>query len=228
MYGITETTIHVTSKALSKQQLAARRGPGTPIGVPLPHLRVAVLDERGRPVSSGAVGEMYVAGAGVSAGYLNRPDLTAERFVRLDFDDRQSRWYRTGDFARRDSSGELMFIGRRDDQIQLRGHRIELGEIDAALQLLPDVAAGATLVVPNLHGEPVLVACYVPAGDAEHDGPRIRAGLRSRLPRYMIPAMLVPVAELPVTPEGKLDRAALSRHVRRSADQAQGACTTVH
>jgi D-alanine--poly(phosphoribitol) ligase subunit 1 len=222
MYGITETTVHVTSKALSSEQLAACRGPGTPIGAPLPHLRVAILDERGRPVSSGAVGEMHVAGAGVSAGYLNRPELTDERFVRLDFDDRQSRWYRTGDFARRDSSGELMFIGRRDDQIQLHGHRIELGEIDAAIQLLPDVAAGATVVVPNLRGEPVLVACYIPASNAKHDGPRIRAGLRSRLPRYMIPAMLVPVIELPVTPEGKLDRAALSRHVRQSADHAQG------
>ncbi len=211
MYGITETTVHVTAKRLSRLELAAQRA-GTPIGRPLPHLEVAVLDDQGRAVPPQVTGEMYVAGAGVCAGYLDRPELTAERFVCLPGDQQRRRWYRTGDLAQADDHGELMFIGRRDAQIQLRGYRIELGEIDAAMRQLPGVADGAAAVVANRQGEPVLVACYVPvAGDGAVSTAALRAILGEQLPRHMVPVTLVSVAQLPVTPEGKLDRAAVSR-----------------
>ena len=226
MYGITETTVHVTVKRLRDADLRADRGTETPIGRPLPHLRVAVIDEYGQPAATGAVGEMYVTGAGVSAGYLGQPVLTADRFVRLPQDGGESVWYRTGDLARLDAGGELHFIGRCDNQIQLRGHRIEPGEIEAVLRGAPGVADGALVVVPNGLGLPVLVACYVPESGARPDESAIRATLRDRLPRYMVPAKLTAIGKLPVTPEGKLDRAALREIVIgmvRIVRQKQGA-----
>lgn len=217
MYGITETTVHVTARHLSPGQMSGDYSTGTPIGRPLPHLEVAVLDEDSQPVTPGLAGEMYVSGAGVSAGYLDRPELTAERFCRLPCDSSGRLWYRTGDIARLQADGELTFIGRRDSQVQLRGHRIELGEVEAAVRCLPGVADAAAAIVPNGTGEPVLVACYVPADGpdsrAEGSEATLRDGLLQRLPRYMIPARIVPIAGLPVTPEGKLDRAALSEAV---------------
>jgi D-alanine--poly(phosphoribitol) ligase subunit 1 len=210
MYGITETTVHVTAKRLGRQDIAADRA-GTPIGRPLPHLEVALLDGQGRSVPPNSTGEVYVTGAGVSAGYLDRPGLTAERFVYLPGEPRHRRWYRTGDLALLDDHGELVFIGRRDNQVQLRGYRIELGEIEAALRQLPGVADGAAAVVPNRLGEPVLVGCYVPAaGVGSADAAVFRRTLIEQLPRHMVPVRLVPIARLPVTPEGKLDRAALA------------------
>jgi amino acid adenylation domain-containing protein len=209
MYGITETTVHVTARRLGRREMSAYRCTGTPIGRPLPHLRVAVLDDQGQPVPPGGTGEMYVSGSGVSAGYLDRPGLTAARFARLPFDDGGHLWYRTGDLARLDAAGELTFLGRRDNQVQLRGHRIELGEIEAAVRALPGVADAAATLIPNGAGEPVLVACYVLAADGERGTAAMREALFRELPRYMVPARLVPIAELPVTPEGKLDRTAL-------------------
>ncbi|MDQ2813593.1 MAG: amino acid adenylation domain-containing protein [Actinomycetota bacterium] len=214
MYGITETTVHVTARRLNRSEMTAYRDAGTPIGRSLPHLRVAVLDEHGQPVPSGSTGEMYVAGSGVSAGYLDRPGLTAARFSHLPFDGGGSLWYRTGDLARLDPSGELTFLGRADDQVQLRGHRIELGEIEAAVRSLPGVADAAATLMPNGAGEPVLVACYVPAGSGASGATTLRDALFGELPRYMVPARLEPIAKLPVTPEGKLDRAALQSAVR--------------
>ena len=208
MYGITETTVHVTVRPLDPAGVDAFTGSGTPIGVPLPHLTVAVLDDDGRPVPPGRSGEMYVSGGGVSSGYLGRPDLTAQRFGTHP-EVGPGIWYRTGDLARRDPDGELVYLGRRDAQVQLRGFRVELGEIEAALTELPEVAGAGTVVAPNRQGEPVLVAYYVPAVPDLSPG-RLRAALGERLPGYMVPGRFVPVDRLPVTPEGKLDRKALA------------------
>src|SRR4051812_5157266 len=118
MYGITETTVHVTIRPLDPAAVDAFAGSGTPIGVPLPHLAVAVLDDDGRPVPPGVSGEMYVSGGGVSSGYLGRPELTAQRFgTRAGAG--PGIWYRTGDRARRGTDGELVYLGRRDGQVQL-------------------------------------------------------------------------------------------------------------
>jgi D-alanine--poly(phosphoribitol) ligase subunit 1 len=219
MYGITETTVHVTARRLDRNEMTAYRDTGTPIGRPLPHLRVAVLDDQGQPVPPGSGGEMYVAGSGVSAGYLDRPGLTAARFSRLLFDGGGSLWYRTGDLARLDAAGELTFLGRTDDQVQLRGHRIELGEIEAAVRSLPGVADAAATLMPNGAGEPVLVACYVPAAGEASGAATLRDALFRQLPRYLLPARLVPIAKLPVTPEGKLDRTALRTAVGGLSDE---------
>jgi D-alanine--poly(phosphoribitol) ligase subunit 1 len=210
MYGITETTVHVTLKPLDPAGVRDFPGPGTPIGRPLAHLAVAILDEHGQRTPPGEIGEMYVAGGGVASGYLNRPELTGRRFVRRS----AGLWYRTGDLARLGPDGELVFIGRCDTQVQLRGHRVELGEIEAVLTSLPGVGGAGVVMVPNRAGEQTLVACFVPVGGEERPERRLRAALRDRLPEYMVPTRLVPLDRLPVTPEGKLDRAALTEHVR--------------
>ncbi|MEU4216983.1 non-ribosomal peptide synthetase [Actinoplanes sp. NPDC026623] len=208
MYGITETTVHVTARPLDAERIAAFRGPGTPIGRPLPHLRVTVRNPDGAETPPGEVGEMHVAGGGVAAGYLGRPELTGRRF-RPGPGAEPGIWYRTGDLARREADGELVYLGRSDAQIQLRGHRIEPGEVAAAIGAVPGVAGAGVTVVPNRGGEPVLVACYVPAGAASPTAAELRAALHDRLPRHLVPARLVPVDRLPVTAQGKLDRAAL-------------------
>ncbi|WP_176234256.1 AMP-binding protein, partial [Burkholderia cepacia] len=133
MYGITETTVHVTYRALGAED--ARHGGRSPIGVPIPDLRVHVLDRWGQPVPAGVTGEMYVGGAGVARGYLNRPELSAERFVRDPFsDDPHARLYRTGDLGRWQPDGTLDYLGRNDAQLKLRGYWIEPGEIEAQLE----------------------------------------------------------------------------------------------
>jgi D-alanine--poly(phosphoribitol) ligase subunit 1 len=213
MYGITETTVHVTVKRLDEKLVERCARSGSPIGRPLPHLRVLLLDEQQRPVVRGSIGEMYVAGDGVSAGYLGRQSLTGERFVPLPHDGGADLWYRTGDYAVERDDGELFFTGRRDGQVQLRGYRIELGEVEAALGRLPEIAGSGVLVALNRLGDPVLMACYIRAGGADVAESRLRAALREQLPAYMLPARLISVPQLPITPEGKLDRTALARCV---------------
>ncbi|MDF3299505.1 amino acid adenylation domain-containing protein [Streptomyces tropicalis] len=229
MYGITETTVHVTYRPLTARDAA--EGRGSVIGVPIPDLALHLLDGRGRPVPRGAAGELYVAGAGLARGYLNRPGLTAERFPTAPSGERL---YRTGDLARLRADGELEYLGRIDDQVKLRGFRIELGEIEAALAAHPGVAAAVARVVPDATGTPVLAAYLVPAapeGPAPDgpttaapspDGPTtaapspdgltldgLRTHLAARLPGYMIPAAFVTLPELPLTANGKTDRGAL-------------------
>ena len=141
MYGITETTVHVTYRPITRADLDA--GAGSVIGVPLPDLRIYILDPQGEPCPIGVPGEMYVAGAGVALGYLNRPELSAQRFVRDRFDaDPNARMYRTGDLARRLDNGDIEYLGRIDQQVKIRGFRIELGEIEAAISQHPAGAPG--------------------------------------------------------------------------------------
>nr|WP_304413678.1 non-ribosomal peptide synthetase [Kutzneria sp. 744] len=195
MYGITETTVHVTHRALDASA-------GNTIGVGLPDLRVYVLDPDLNPVPAGVIGEMYVAGAGLARGYLNRPGLTAARFIANPFDP-GSRMYRTGDLARWRADGELEYFGRADHQVKIRGFRIELGEIEAALLTSPQVTATAVIPREDTPGHHRLVAYVV--GDTEG----LREHLAKTLPDHMIPAAFVRVDEIPLTRNGKLDRRAL-------------------
>jgi amino acid adenylation domain-containing protein len=203
MYGITETTVHVTYRPLSTSDMEAPWR--SPIGVPIPDLSVHVLDRRGVPVPVGVAGELCVGGAGVSRGYLNRTDLTAERFAPDPFSEAPgSRLYRSGDLARRLPTGELEYLGRIDQQVKLRGYRIEPAEIEAALAAVP-VREAAVVLREDLAGGPGLVA-YVVGGPAAGD---LLAALRSRLPEFMIPSRFVALPALPLTANGKLDRRAL-------------------
>nr|WP_236075898.1 amino acid adenylation domain-containing protein [Streptomyces coffeae] len=207
-YGPTETTLYSTAyvdpRPLDRP---------CPIGRPLPGTRLYLLDERMRPVPPGVVGEVYIGGASVARGYLNQPELTAERF-RSDPFVTGGRIYRTGDLARRLPDGNAEFVGRRDDQIKLRGFRIEPGEVEAALLALSGVREAAILVDRDPAGEPRLVA-GIGRGEAQSRQPHEwRAALAERLPDYMIPAVFVELPALPLNRSGKLDRAALLERAR--------------
>jgi amino acid adenylation domain-containing protein len=204
MYGITETTVHVTVRPLESADLDAAI---SPIGVPVGDLQVYLLDAQLREVPVGVEGEMYVGGPGVSRGYLGRPVLTAQRFVPDPFGAPGGRLYRTGDLAVRSDDGELLFHGRSDTQVQLHGFRIEPGEIERAILDQPGVRAAVCLLREDVPQEPRLVAYVVSAGGDLPDD--LRARLAQRLPAYMLPSVIVPCAMLPLTANGKLDRGAL-------------------
>ncbi|ONI80244.1 hypothetical protein ALI22I_43490 [Saccharothrix sp. ALI-22-I] len=197
MYGITETTVHVTWTPAD----------GT-VGEPIPDLRVYVLDDDLRPVPPGVTGEMYVAGAGLARGYLNRPGLTASRFVADPFGEPGTRMYRTGDLARwRD--GRLDYLGRADHQVKIRGFRIELGEIEAALEAHDDVAESVAAVREHA-GRKLIVGYVVPAaGRTAPAAGGLRGFLARSLPEHMVPSAFVALDRLPLTGNGKLDRKAL-------------------
>ncbi|WP_318199945.1 non-ribosomal peptide synthase/polyketide synthase [Streptomyces sp. SCL15-4] len=212
MYGITETTVHVTYAPLDAA--AARAGTASPIGTGIPDLRLYVLDGRLQPVPPGAVGELFVAGEGLARGYLNRPGLTAARFPADPFGRPGSRMYRTGDRARWRADGTLEYLGRADQQVKIRGYRIEPGEIEAALHRHPGVGAATVGVYEDAAGTRRLVAHVVGTGTGDRAVPppsaaELRAHLEGLLPAHMVPAAYVPMAALPLTVNGKLDRRAL-------------------
>jgi amino acid adenylation domain-containing protein len=203
MYGITETTVHVTYRRLREADLGRR---ASVIGVPIPDLRVHILDRCGQPVPIGIPGEIHVGGAGVARGYWNRPELTAERF--LPDPAGSGRLYRSGDLARYRPDGDIEYLGRIDHQVKIRGFRIELGEIEAVLGTHPAVRQ-AVVLAPRDSAGPRLVA-YVVTSAADPSLPAaLRAHLHARLPEYMIPAAIVPLGALPLTSHGKVDRARL-------------------
>ncbi|MFF2744146.1 non-ribosomal peptide synthase/polyketide synthase [Kitasatospora sp. NPDC058048] len=210
MYGITETTVHVTHTALDLATATATAGGPGPIGTGIADLRLYVLDDDLAPLPPGAVGELYVAGEGLARGYLNRPGLTATRFLADPFGAPGTRMYRTGDRVRRQADGTLRYLGRADQQVKIRGYRIEPGEIEAALQTHPGVGLATVGVHEDTAGTRRLVAHVVGADPRRPPGAaELRAHLERLLPAYLVPAAYVPLAALPLTPNGKLDRRAL-------------------
>src|SRR6185295_5162677 len=162
MYGITETTVHVTYRPLTQAD-TERRG-GSPVGWRIPDLRIYIMDDQRQPVPIGVVGELYVGGAGVARGYLNRPELTAERFIKDPFvEDTAARMYKTGDLGRWLANGEIEFFGRNDSQVKIRGFRIELGEIEARLAEQFGVQEAVVIAREDDTGDRRLVAYYTPA-----------------------------------------------------------------
>jgi len=226
MYGITETTVHVTFRALAAADVLDISGDlGSPIGRPLADLAAYVLDARLEPVPRGVHGELYVGGAGLARGYPGRPELTAERFVPDPWSGGLgARLYRTGDRVRLRVDGELEYLRRTDRQVKLRGFRIELAEIEAVIAEHPAVREAAVALVARDGGEEQLVA-YVVANPTEHapfDAAELRRHLSHKLPAYMVPAAFVELPALPLSPNGKLDRRALAALMHTAAPLAAG------
>ncbi|MBC8999815.1 non-ribosomal peptide synthase/polyketide synthase [Pseudomonas sp. N40(2020)] len=226
MYGITETTVHVTYRPIS---LADLQGDvGSPIGEPIPDLSWYLLDGDLNPVAKGCIGELYIGRAGLARGYLNRADLTTLRFIPDPFAADGGRLYRTGDLARYRADGVIEYVGRIDHQVKIRGFRIELGEIEAQLLEQAAVRQAVVLAQPGLSGQQ-LVAYLVPddlalldASPAEQGlwRDRVRAELKENLPDHMIPAHLLLLAQLPLTGNGKLNRSALPSPDASQAQQS--------
>jgi fengycin family lipopeptide synthetase B len=209
MYGITETTVHVTYRPIGIRDLDA----GSVIGMPIPDLQIYILDAHREPVPIGVNGEIYVGGAGVARGYLNNPGLTAERFIPDPFSSgTNARLYKTGDRARRLANGDIEYLGRADDQVKIRGHRIELGEINSALTRHPAVRECAVLTREDSPGDKRLIAYVVAEPDkAAVPFSELRDFLKSKLPDYMVPSAFVALDRFPLTSNGKVDRKQLPK-----------------
>ncbi|RUP29240.1 MAG: non-ribosomal peptide synthetase, partial [Mycolicibacterium sp.] len=217
-YGPTEATIYA---AVSAPLTAG--SPAVPIGTPVSGAASFVLDERLRPVPVGVVGELYVAGSGVAAGYVRRGALTASRFVACPFGAPGQRMYRTGDLVRWGADGQLQYLGRADEQVKIRGYRIELGDVQTALAGLDGVRQAAVIVREDRAGDKRLVG-YI-TGTA--DPAAARTAVAKHLPPYMVPAAVVALATLPLTPNGKLDRRALPAPTYGNADEYRAPRTPV-
>ncbi len=207
-YGPTETTVGSLTLTLPDPFPVDWPARSVPVGRPIWNTRVYVLDSRLEPVPTGVVGELYIGGAGVTAGYLDSPELTSERFLANPFVP-GDKIYRTGDLARFLSDGNVECLGRTDDQIKIRGYRIELGEIEAALCRFEGMKQAAVSARATKTGERQLVAYLVPLRGREVNLTTLREYLKSQLPSYMIPGAMVTLAKLPLTSNGKLDRANL-------------------
>ncbi len=212
-YGPTEATVYAAISA----PLTSGTG-AVPIGSPVPGAALFVLDKGLRPVPTGVVGELYVAGAGVAAGYIRRAGLTASRFVACPFGGSgapATRMYRTGDLVRWGADGQLQYLGRADEQVKIRGYRIELGEIRTALAALDGVHQAAVIAREDRPGDKRLVGYITGAADPA----QARSALAQRLPAYMVPTAVVVIAALPLTPNGKLDTRALPAPQYQDAEQ---------
>ncbi|WP_198688448.1 non-ribosomal peptide synthetase, partial [Xenorhabdus lircayensis] len=208
MYGITEITVHATYRELTEDDITGGRG--SLIGQPLSDLRAYLLDPHDQPVPLGVTGELYIGGAGVTRGYLNRPALTAERFIPDPFSTApDARLYKTGDLGRWLPDGNIEYLGRNDFQVKLRGFRIELGEIEARLTQCSGVRDAVVITREDIPGDTRLVAYLLPQPDVELVPAELRQQLVPHLADYMLPSAFVMLAAFPLTPNGKLDRKAL-------------------
>ncbi|HCE2222732.1 TPA: non-ribosomal peptide synthetase [Vibrio parahaemolyticus] len=205
MYGITETTVHVTYREISKADCLGTR---SFIGEPIPDLAVSLLDKDKQPVPVGTPGEIYVVGSGVALGYYQRPELTNERFVELNVEGLCVKAYRSGDLARRLPNGDIEYLGREDSQVKINGYRIEVQEVETALSKTDGVARASVLVLKRDSGSLVLVGYFQCAGDSI-GSEEVRRQLQQRLPSHMIPAYLIEVDNFKMTVNGKLDRKSL-------------------
>lgn len=208
MYGITETTVHVTYRPISLADIEA--GNGSIIGKPIADLQTYLLDKHLNLVPTGVTGEIFVAGAGVARGYLNRPALNEERFL----DDHisanaSSKLYRSGDLARYRPNGDMEYLGRIDDQVKIRGFRIELGEIESSLSSAQEVKQNIVIVQSDVSGTPCIVAFYIKNENKDSSAEMLRSYLRKNLPDYMIPQYFIEVENFALTSNGKIDRKAL-------------------
>ncbi|MEV6693584.1 amino acid adenylation domain-containing protein [Micromonospora sp. NPDC051196] len=214
-YGPTEATVYATMADIPADPVDVT------IGGPLPNVRAYILDETGLPVPIGLPGELHLAGAGLAVGYLGSDDLTAQRFVPDPYDPAGGRLYRTGDRCRWLPDGRIEFLGRTDHQVKIRGHRIELGEIDARLLDHAGVAEAVTVLRQDAD-EPRLVAYLVPRPGSVVDPADLRRHLAASLPQAALPADYVTLDRLPISPNGKVDRAALPAPAARKADEDAG------
>jgi amino acid adenylation domain-containing protein len=205
MYGITETTVHVTYRPLSRKDVEEARG--SVLGIPIPDLSLRVLSRDLMPQPIGVAGEIHIGGEGLAMGYLGRPELTAQRFVPDPFGPPGTRLYRSGDLARYLPDGDLEYLGRIDHQVKIRGFRIELGEIETALAAQPEVREAVVLAREDTPGDRRLVAYLV--AETELPAGELRDRLKGVLPEYMVPAAFVTLPALPLTSNGKVDRQAL-------------------
>ncbi|WP_280501830.1 AMP-binding protein, partial [Nocardia farcinica] len=203
LYGPTEAAVDVTYHQVTEADTDT-----VPIGAPVFNTRVYVLDSRLRPSPVGVAGELYLAGDQLAREYVRRADLTADRFVANPFGTGE-RMYRTGDLVAWTADGELEYLGRTDFQVKLRGLRIELGEIEATLTGLPEIAQSVVVRHVDQRGNENLVAYVVPASGATLDVDLVREDLAAKLPAYMVPALIMALAEFPLNASGKLDRRAL-------------------
>ena len=209
-YGPTETTITATAFDIAPRLREPSALQRIPIGRPLTNRVTYILNKYGDPVPVGVPGELYIGGDCLARGYLKRPDLTAQNFVPNPFSSEPgTRLYKTGDLARYLSDGNIEFLGRIDDQVKVRGFRIELGEIEAALRQHPAVRETVVLARENAPGEKHLVAYVVAQGESPPTASELRVFLKEKLPDYMMPAVFVPLAALPLMPNGKVNRSAL-------------------
>jgi amino acid adenylation domain-containing protein len=233
-YGPTESTTFTTTYEIA----SVREGSSIPIGRPISNTQVYILDAQREPVPIGVVGELYVGGAGVALGYLNRPELTAEKFVQDPFSgEAGARMYRTGDLARWLRDGNIEFLGRNDFQVKIRGFRIELGEIEARLAKHPAVREAVVIAREERPGDKRLVAYYTTSlnDGSEANAPsaeQLRAYLSASLPEYMVPAAFMALEAWPLTSNGKLDRRALPApemdfHAVHSCEPPQGDVETM-
>jgi amino acid adenylation domain-containing protein len=209
-YGITETTVHVTIREVSQADAELERE--SLLGDPIPDLQIHLLDPAGHPVADGEIGEICIAGAGVSLGYLNRPELTAERYTLVTNSQQpitNNRLYHSGDLARRRADGELVFLGRRDQQVKISGFRIELGEVEAAISEFSGVAQVCVTPFTDDSGHTQLAAYLVE--DAQLTLPDLARNLSRCLPAHMLPAAYLRIHSIPLTANGKVDRAALPK-----------------
>ena len=218
MYGITETTVHASLKEIVADDVDSN---ASPIGVPLPHLGLFVLDGWLRAVPAGVVGELYVAGRGVGCGYVRRTALTASRFVACPFGGTGARMYRTGDLVRWGTDGQLHYLGRADEQVKIRGHRIELGEIQAALAALDGVEQAAVIAREDHPGHQRLIGYTTGTADPTD----IRTQLAQQLPAYMVPATIITLEQLPLTANGKLNKRALPAPEYQDSDHYRAPTT---
>jgi amino acid adenylation domain-containing protein len=208
MYGITETTVHVTYRPIAAAE--AESVQESLIGVPIPDMQLYLLDEAKNPVPEGEVGELYVGGCGVARGYLNRPELSAERFIADPFTGSGGeRLYRTGDLARIRPDGEVVYLGRNDSQVKINGFRIELGEVEAALAEVSGVKQSCVVAQTDKTGTQRLAAYFVAAPGVELTARTLGEFFVARMPAHMRPSSYTALKELPLTVNGKLDAAAL-------------------